>query len=84
MLGRARAPYGVEKGALKAFKQVCNDMLRAPVDIGRHAPAPNAPLYSVDLRNLLSEPRSRALFETSTRVCRQVIDGYMGFLKNAA
>jgi hypothetical protein len=72
-------PFGVDKATLKTFRGECNDMLRAPVDIGRHAPAPTAPLYAVDLRNLLSEPRSRSLFETSTRACRQVIDGYMEF-----
>ena len=74
------SPFGVDKATLKTFKRECNDMLRAPVDIGRHAPAPGAPLYAVDLRHLLSEPRSRALFESSTRACRQVIDAYMMFL----
>jgi hypothetical protein len=77
-------PFGVEKATLKSFKRNCNDMLRAPVDIGRHAPAPDAPLYAVDLRHLLSQPRSRSLFETSTRACRQAIDAYMKFLKEAA
>ncbi len=73
------APYGLDKDGYKKFKKTCNDTRQAPVAIGRHAPMPNAPLYTMDLQNLFSEPRSREIFEVSTRACRQVIDGYMAF-----
>ena len=73
-------PYGVRRTKFKEFRKVCNDMRLAPLDIGRHAPMPDAPLYSVDLRNLLVEPRSREVFESSTVFCRQVIDAYVTFL----
>jgi hypothetical protein len=73
-------PHGVEKSKFKEFGKVCDDMRLAPLDIGRHAPMPGVSLYSVDLRNLLVEPRSRDVFESSTMLCRQVIDAYMAFL----
>lgn len=73
-------PHGVTKSKFKEFGKVCNDMRLAPLDIGRHAPMPGVPLYSVDLRNLLVEPRSREVLESSTVFCRQVIDAYMTFL----
>jgi hypothetical protein len=73
-------PYGVMKGKFKEFAKVCNDMRLAPLDIGRHAPMPNAQLYSVDLRDLLIEPRSREVLELSTVFCRQVIDAYRAYL----
>jgi hypothetical protein len=73
-------PYGVTRNKFKEFGKVCNDMRLAPLDIGRHAPMPDAPLYALDLRNLLVEPRSREVFESSTVFCRQVIEAYMAFL----
>ncbi len=73
-------PYGVTKRKFKEFGKVCNDMRLAPLDVGRHAPMPGAPLYSLDLRNLLVEPRSREVLESATVFCRQVIDAYMAFL----
>jgi hypothetical protein len=76
----ALQPYGVTRSEWKDFGKVCNDMRLAPLDIGRHAPMPGVPLYSVDLRNLLSEPRSREVLEAATAFCRQVIDAYMAFL----
>jgi hypothetical protein len=77
-------PYGVTKQGLKDFTKVCNDMRLAPLDIGRHAPMPNAPLYSVELRNLLVETRSRDVFESSTMFCRQVINAYTACLSQQA
>jgi hypothetical protein len=71
--------HDVDRSAVKEFKGRCNDMFRAPLDIGRHAPAPGAPVYAVDLRNLLAQPRSKELFEQSTVACRQVIDAYLVF-----
>jgi hypothetical protein len=73
-------PYGVAKSKFKKFGKVCNDMRLAPLNIGRHAPMPGAPLYSVDLRNLLVDPRSRDACESSTVFCRHVIDAYIAFL----
>lgn len=77
-------PYGVTRSKFKKFMKVCNDMRFAPLDIGRHAPMPHAPLYSLNLRNLLVEPRSREVFESSTVFCRQVIDAYIAFLLQQA
>ena len=77
-------PYGVMRKRYKEFTKVCNDMRLAPLDIGRHAPEPNAPLYTVDLRNLLVEPRSSEVFESATTFCRQVIDVYIEFLVHCA
>lgn len=74
------APHGVTRAAFKAFGKVANDMRLAPLDIGRHAPAPGAPVYSVDLRHVLVEPRSRDVLESSTVLCRQVIDAYLEYL----
>ena len=78
------SPHGVERSVVKEFKAQCNDMFKAPLDIGRHAPAPGAPVYAVDLRNLLGRPRSRELFEQATVACRQVIDGYLKFREASA
>lgn len=72
--------HGVTRTDYKAFGKAANDMRLAPLDIGRHAPVPGAPVYTIDLRNILVEPRSRSAFESSTRLCRQVIDGYIGYL----
>ena len=77
---KALEPYGVNRRSLKEFGQWCNDVRKAPLDIGRHAPVPGAPLWSIDLRNLLIEPRSREVFESSTLFCRQVIDAYIEYL----
>jgi hypothetical protein len=80
----ALSRHGVDRAIIKEFKAQCNDMLRAPLDIGRHAPGPGAPLYSVDLRNLLLQPTSRGVFERATTACRQVIDGYLELLQASA
>jgi len=81
---KSLAPYGVRKSKYKQFAKLCNDQRIAPLNIGRHAPMPGARLYSVDLRNLLVEPRSRDVFESSTLFCRQVIDGYVAYLVGQA
>ena len=75
---KALSPYGVSHKKLKEFGKACNDKVTSTLDIGRHAPMPDAPLYSVDLRT--SEPRSLQVFESSTVVCRQVVDAYIAFL----
>jgi hypothetical protein len=77
---KSLAPYGVTNRKFKDFGTVCNDARRAPLDIGRHAPEPGTPFYSVDLRNLVVEPRSREILESSTTFCRQTIDAYFSFL----
>jgi hypothetical protein len=76
----ALQPHGVTRAAYEEFGMVSNDKRLAPLDIGRHAPLPGAPVYTIDLRNLLVEPRSREVFESSTVLCRRVIDGYIAFL----
>ncbi len=77
-------PYGVTKKDYKEFAKTCNDVQLAPLDIGRHAPQPGAPLYAVDLRNLLLDPRSFEVFKSATVLCRQVIDAYIEFLARSA
>lgn len=77
---KALQPFGTTENDFKKFKKVCNDTRQAPLDIGRHAPEPGAQLYSVDLRNLLITPRPQQIFESSTLLCRQVIDSYIAFL----
>ena len=76
--------YGVTRSVVKDFKAQCNDMLRAPLSIGRHAPAPGAPVYAVDVRNLWAQPRSKELFEQASVACRQVIDGYLRYREASA
>lgn len=80
----AMRPHGISRTALRKFRHTCNDMRQAPLDIGRHAPAPGATLYSIDLRNILVEPRSREVFVSATEFVRQVIDGYIAFLQHHA
>ncbi len=80
----ALKPHGIMRAAFKEFGKVSNDMRLAPLDIGRHAPMPGAPIYAVDLRNMLVEPRSREVFESSSVFCRNVIDAYITFLVQKA
>ncbi len=80
----ALKPHGVTKTSFKEFGKVANDMRLAPLDIGRHAPVPGAPVYTVDLRHLLVEPRSREVFESATVFCRQLIDAYIAYLVQRA
>lgn len=75
-------PYGVTRNQYRDFRRICNDMKEAPLDIGRHAPTPEAPLFSIDLRNLLVESRSREVLESTTVFCRQVIDAYIKYLRS--
>jgi hypothetical protein len=70
-------PYGLNESLFSDFGKYCNDDREAPIDIGRHAPQPGSDLFAVDLRNLLSEPKSRKIFETGVSCCRQVIDAYL-------
>jgi hypothetical protein len=81
---RSLSPYGVTKKGYKKFTKACNDMREAPLDIGRHAPEPDAPLYAVDLRNLLGDPRSSQVFESTTVFCRKAVEAYIQFLVEAA
>jgi hypothetical protein len=81
---RSLAKYGVFEKEFSDFTKTCNDMRLAPVDIGRHAPMPGAKLFSVDLRNLLIEPRSYQVFELSSSFCRKVINAYIEFLIDQA
>jgi hypothetical protein len=76
----ALKPFGVVRDEYKTFARNSNDVEMAPLDIGRHAPKPDAELYAVDLRNMLVQPRSRDVIEQATRLCRAVVDGYLGYL----
>jgi hypothetical protein len=76
----ALKPFGVAKNEFKEFTKISNDARLAPLDIGRHAPEPNAQLYTVDLRNVLIHPRSREAVEIATKACRSVINGYIAYL----
>jgi hypothetical protein len=73
----ALKPFGVVRDEYKTFARNSNDM---PLDIGRHAPKPDAELYAVDLRHMLVQPRSRDVVEQATRLCRAVVDGYLRYL----
>jgi len=76
----ALKPFGVVRDEYKTFARNSNDVEMAPLDIGRHAPKPDAELYAVDLRRMLVQPRSRDVIEQATRLCRAVVDGYMRYL----
>jgi hypothetical protein len=71
----ALKPFGVVRDEYKTFARNSNDVETEPLDIGRHAPKPDAELYAVDLRNMLVQPRSRDVIEQATTLCRAVVDG---------
>jgi hypothetical protein len=73
-------PFGFDNTAYTKFRELCNDKIKAPLDIGRHAPMPEAKLFSFDVRHLLLKPFSYEIFKFSTIFCRQVIDGYIEYL----
>ena len=77
---KALGQCGVTREDYRNFKYICDDDSREPLDIGRHAPKPDVPLYAVDIRNLLVDPRTSDIFRSATSFCRQVIDGYMSIL----
>ena len=72
--------FGVTESKYRGFRKDCNNIRSVQLDISRHAPDPEAPLYAVDLRNMLVESRSLEVLESSTVFCRQVIDAYLAFL----
>ena len=73
-------PYGLNFNAYKKFKQVANDE-RNPLNIGRHAPKKDTELSFIDVKNIISEPKSKHVFENSTQVCRDLIVIFIDYLK---
>lgn len=73
-------PFGLNWNAYKRFKQVANDE-RNPLNIGRHAPKKSAEILFIDVKNLISEPKSKQVFEKSTHVCRDLISIFIDYLK---
>jgi hypothetical protein len=77
---KALGQYGVTEKDYRTFKCICDDDSREPLDIGRHAPKPDVPLYAVDIRKFHADPRTSDIFQSATSFCRRVIDGYMSIL----
>lgn len=50
-----------------------------PLNIGRHAPKKGIKLVSLNIKQLLDEPKSREIFEESTRICRSAIESFINF-----
>ena len=69
--------------AYKRFKRVANDV-RNPLNIGRHAPKKDTILSFIDVKNIISEPKSKQVFEESTHVCRDLISVFIRYLKAEA
>ena len=73
-------PFGLKYNAYKKFRQIANDE-RNPLNIGRHAPKKDTELSFIDFKNIISEPKSRQVFENSTQVCRDLIGIFIDYLK---
>jgi len=73
-------PFGLDYIAYKRFKRVANDV-RNPLNIGRHAPKKDTILSFIDVKNIISEPKSKQVFEESTHVCRDLISVFIRYLK---
>jgi len=73
-------PFGLDYVAYKKFKRLANNE-RNPLNIGRHAPKKDTMLSFIDVKNLISEPKSKQVFEESTRVCRDLINIFIHYLK---
>jgi hypothetical protein len=73
-------PFGLDYIAYKRFKRLANDE-RNPLYIGRHAPKKDTMLSFIDVKNLISEPKSKQVFEESTHVCRDLISIFIHYLK---
>ena len=73
-------PFGLDYMAYKRFKRVANDV-RNPLNIGRHAPKKDTILSFIDVKNIISEPKSKQVFEESTHVCRDLISVFIRYLK---
>jgi len=73
-------PFGLDYVAYKKFKRLANDK-RNPLNIGRHAPKKDTMLSFIDVKNLISEPKSKQVFEESTHVCRDLINIFIHYLK---
>lgn len=76
---RCLGPFGLNWKKYKKFKQVANDE-RNPLNIGRHAPKKDTGISIIDVKNLMSEPKSKQVFENSTNVCRDLISIFINYL----
>jgi hypothetical protein len=73
-------PHGFKyKKEYKKLKQYANGE-REPLDIGRHAPKKGTKLFIVDFKRLAEEPKSKEIFEESSRICRNMIEIFMRYL----
>lgn len=73
-------PYGFLKNNYNKLKQHANNE-RKPLDIGRHAPKKVSKLHVVDMKHILENPISKEIFEESTRICREMIEIFIRYLK---
>lgn len=72
-------PYGFKSIEYKKLNRYANDQ-REPLNIGRHAPKKGAKLFVVDFKRLAEEPKSKEIFEESSRICRTMIEIFMRYL----
>jgi hypothetical protein len=71
--------WGLVRAEFKGLKRIASEQQR-PFDIGRHAPR-GEDLRVIDVRRLLEEPLSRAVFRESVAATRQAIDAYFAYLR---
>lgn len=69
--------HGVTEKDRRDFTGLCNDTMRDPTDIGRHAPRSGAAVRVIDERDPFGDQRFVENLEVATRFCRQVIDAYV-------
>lgn len=73
-------PYNLNWKNYNKLKRYANDTTRT-LNIGRHAPKKGEVLYVVDVKRLLEDPKSKEIFEESSRICRGMIDIFIRYLK---
>lgn len=74
-------PFGFNTTDFKKLKKYANDELE-PLNIGRHAPKRYDKLVFVNVKRLLVEPKSKEVYEESTRICRAMIEIFIRYLKS--
>lgn len=79
LLNNGLKPMGFNLSEYKTLKRYGDDE-RNPLNIGRHAPKKNAELTFIDIKRLLEEPKSKQVFEDSTRICRNIINKFIDYL----
>lgn len=76
------SPYGFKKDLYKKLRKYANDKKDFPLDIGRHAPVNNKNIFSVDIKRLLEEPKSKNIFEDSIFACQSGIESFIKYLQS--